>query len=214
MLDREITHAELIRHAHDLIACVEAGSPIIVAHIDRLCAFAVPLCGESILSAHRHGHYIGMMVKACPPLREERYVDTLDFAGILLLCLSGGIINNEPTTQRGKRYSYLRYAHPRDISEDMRIRLNRIIANAPEDQAVGFAKRSAFRSYCRSNLKLRAPIAGMKDPKLSRVEAVKLARSLFETSTLSDLTHLNAAEYEALLTNMFAAADRYHGEVT
>lgn len=215
MLDRRITLADLIRHCEHLIACVEAGSAIQPVDIEKLCALA-PLAGDSLLRAEFRECYpssIAMMVRASPPLREVRLLDVLDFAGVQLLCATGAIINNEPTTANGKRYSYLRIEHSSDASPDKRIRLNRIIANAPEDKAVGFGRSGDFRSYCRQNLKLRAPIRSMKEPKLGRSAAIQLARVLYDTSMMYETWQVSSDAYAALIARMFAAADRYHGKV-
>lgn len=115
----------------------------------------------------------------------------MDFACVLLMCLAGGRLVNVPTPVGEKTYAYLRYEHPTDMASGQRVRLGRIIIDAPPDKAVGFAGRGAFRDYRRSNLKLRKPIKSMKDPELGREEAIKLARALYEVNPIAGLTYLS-----------------------
>jgi hypothetical protein len=93
------------------------------------------------------------------------------------------------------------------MASGQRVRLGRIIIDAPPDKAVGFAGRGAFRDYRRSNLKLRKPIKSMKDPELGREEAIKLARALYEVNPIAGLTYLTGDAYEVMLRDVFAAAD-------
>jgi hypothetical protein len=214
MLDR-IQPVEFIRHIQHLLNSAKADR-FAAADAIRLCEFAVPLCGDSLTSARwcADEKMVAFKVNHHPPLRQDRTCDLLEFTGTLLLCLGGGRLVNVTTPSGGKVYAYLRYEHPSDKTEDKRIRLNRIILDAPEDKAVGFVVRKAFRDYRRSNLKLRKPIKGMEDPKLGREAAIILARALYEASPPEGLSHvLSADAYEALLRETFNAADRCHGDV-
>lgn len=145
-----------------------------------------------------------------PPLREDRLMNTLDFAALALMCVAGARVVADTTTSGRKLYSYLRYEHPTDFSDDMRVRINRIIIDAPPEQAVGFVNRKAYRNYYRDNLKLRKPIAAMQEPKCGRETAIVLARSLYEANTPESLSYLSANGYETLLRDLFAAADHHH----
>jgi hypothetical protein len=201
---------ELVRHILHLLHSARAGR--LSEHDSRtLCEIVSTLGGHTIIEPRPiTADEVAFRPLHNPPLRGDRCLNTLDFAALSLMSVAGARIVADTTTSEGKLYSYLRYEHPTDISDDMRIRVNRIIINAPPEQAVGFVDRKAFRNYCRDNLKLRKPIAGMQDPKLGREAAIKLARSLYEATSPASLSYLSAEGYEALLREVFATADHYH----
>jgi len=206
---------EFIRHIQRLLSSAKADR-ITDADAIRLCEFAVLLCGDSFTSARWciDEKMVAFKVRHHAPLVKDRTCDLLEFAGTLLLCLAGGRLVNVTTSSGGKVYAYLRYEHPSDKTEDQRVRLNRILLDAPQDMAVGFVTRKAFRDYRRSNLNLRKPIKGMEEPKLGREAAIILARTLYEANHREGLSHvLSADAYETLLRETFNAADRCHGDV-
>lgn len=204
---------ELIRHVQHIVQAAKAGR-IAPAAVARLCDFW-PLASDSFRSASpiNGREKVGMVMnhnpQSNPPAERPRIVDAVFFAAVLLMCLPGGRISIESTRSNGKLYYYLRYEHPTDLSEDMRIRLNRVIIDAPADSAVAFV--GDHHDYSLTNLRLRAPIPSMQDPKLGRTAAIKLARSLYEASPPSGLSYLSADGYEALLTEVLEVATSYHG---
>ncbi len=212
MLDKPQS-IELVRHIQRMLHAAKTG------HIDHdaaihLCDFA-PLAGESITRARwrEDENAIGVMVKheplSNPPVENDRLIDPLFFAAVLLMCLAGGNIIVESTRANGKLYYYLRYEHPHDKSEDKRIYLIRVIADAPPNQAVRFI--GDYHSLCLRNLALGAPAPRMKDPKLGRADAIKLARELYEANHPAGLEYLSPEGFEAFLTEVLTTATAYHG---
>lgn len=213
MLERSpIAHIELVRLSQAFTHRVTTGS-LSDDDTRRLCELVSAIFGEMLLEPRVYSaNVIGFRPLHNPPLRTDRTMNTLDFAALSLMCVAGARVVEDTTTTDGKLYSYLRYEHPNNLSDDMRIRVNRIILNAPPEQAVGFVNRKAYRNYCRDNLKLRKPISGMQEPKCGRETAIKLALSLYEDNTPDSLSYLSAHGYELMLRDLFAAADRYHAE--
>jgi hypothetical protein len=204
------TAIELVRHIQHLLHSARAGR--LSEHETRtLCEIVSTLSGHTILEPHSlTADVVAFRPLHNPPLRGDRCLNTLDFAALLMMSVAGAYIVEDTATSGGKKYSYLRYEHPTDMSDDMRIRVNRIVINAPPEQAVGFVDRTAFRNYCRDNLKLRKPITGMQDPKLGRDAAIKLARALYAAAPPQSLSYLSAEGYEASLREVFTTADHYH----
>lgn len=213
MLERSpVTHIDLLRLSQNFTYRIATGS-LSDGDAWRLCEVVSAVFGEMLLEPRVYSaNVIGFRPLHNPPLRADRTMNTLDFAALSLMCVAGARVVEDTTTSGGKVYSYLRYEHPNDFSDDMRIRVSRIILNAPPEQAVGFVNRPAYRNYCRDNLKLRKPISGMQEPKCGRETAIKLALSLYDAYTPNSLSYLSAQGYEAMLRNLFAAADRYHAE--
>lgn len=214
MLDRPQA-IELVRHVHHILQAARDGR-LTDTDVQRLCTFW-PLASGSFLSAeHLPGEQaVAMMMnhnpQSNPPAENPRIVDTLFFAAILLMCLTGGRLSIESTRSNGKLYYYLRYEHPTELSEDMRIRLNRVVIDAPDDRAVAFI--GDHHDYRLANLRLRAPIPNMQEPKLGRVAAIKLARKLYEENPPAELSYLSPDGYEALLQEVLQTATEYHGKL-
>lgn len=212
MLDKPQS-IELIRHIQSMLHAAKTGL-IPDALAIRLCEFA-PLAGDSIARAQwrEAQNAIGVMVKHAPlsnpRVENDRFIDVLFFAAVLLMCLVGGNIIVESTRANGKLYYYLRYEHPHDKSEDKRIYLIRVIADAPQDQAVRFI--GDYHSLCLRNLALGAPAPRMKDPKLGRADAIKLARELYEANHPAGLEYLSSEAFEVFLTEVLTTATAYHG---
>lgn len=212
MLDRPKA-IELVRHVQRIVQVAKTDR-LTHADIQRLCTFW-PLASGSFLDAapYRDEEAVAVLMnhnpQSNPPAENPRIVDALFFAAILLMCLTGGRLSIESTRSNGKLYYYLRYEHPTALSEDMRIRLNRVLIDAPEDRAVAFI--GDHHDYRLANLRLRTPIPNMQEPKLGRNAAVKLARKLYEENPPAELSYLSADGYEALLREVLEAATEYHG---
>lgn len=197
---------DLIRHVKRMLSDATAGR-LPESDAIKLCEFAAPFCGESFTEVRWLNGAVGMMLKH-PAATGFRNVRALDFAAVTLMCLPGGCINHVPSGNAP--YSYLRYEHPDDISPGKRVRLNRIITNAPGDRSVAFVK--GYHDYFRENFKMTRPrVSEEADPELGRDEAIALARKLYEANPQPTLAYLSADGFEALLREVFAVADVVHG---
>lgn len=178
----------LIRHVQAMIQ--ESHGGIVPTKCSRrLCELASSVCNDSFSEVAwlADAGVVGMMVRH-PALTQYRTIEAMYFAGVALMCLVGGRINNVPTNPGNKTYSYLRLEHPDDISKRKRVRLNRIVTDAPRDRDVKFV--GDHHSYCTGNLiftKARSRDAGVEDDAgLGREDAIQLIKGLELARTSSE----------------------------
>ncbi|QND71271.1 hypothetical protein [Tardiphaga robiniae] len=184
--------------------------------IKELCCLALKVCPDSLLSAapSRNGSCVAFKVRhgkhGKSQHRHARLIGTLDFCWLVLMLIAGCRLVSVPAGV--PPFSYLRVEHPENMSPNMRIRLGRIIMDAPANQQVAFKGRGTFRSLLRSNQMLRAPSRKSDaKPKLGRAEALELSRQLYAGGERPPIEDVHAGDFVAAVRNMLAVADRFDG---
>jgi hypothetical protein len=205
---------ELIDVVRQCVAALKSNSDV-EAVARRLCE--VLPTGKSFVEANPRngGRVVAFKLhhkpRTNPPTTELRRADLLSFAGMRLMDLvgRGRRFRFEPIQDKKLLY-YIRFCVP-GRGKGARIYFTRIVRNTLPGQDTPFARD--HHSYLYKDLKWTKSNPRLPPSRLGRADAIKRARGLYQENPPRGLL-MTAEEYEALLWEVFSAADRTHGGET
>ncbi len=204
------------RAAIQAAASRDAASVANIANqLNALCLLKRPNGRRSFLSVKptREGNAINVMIDHRPrkhrKVTRPRELDTIGFVAFLLMH-SVGISCSFHILREG--LYYLRIEAPRESKGDsrtgLRMFVSRVVMNARPGEDAPFAGDDHY-SYRLADLKAAKSRTYLPPSEYGREQAIVLAVAMFER--VHPQGDLSKEEFAALLREVFAAADSYHG---
>jgi hypothetical protein len=188
----------------------------IAEQLDALCLLKRTGGRRSFLSAKptREGEAVNVMVAhnpaKHPKVTRPREFDTIGFIGHLLMHSVGISYSFHPLKE--DRY-YLRAERPRQKGqsrEGLRVFVSRVVLNAQPGEDAPFAGDD-HHSYRLADLRAAKSRTYLPRAEYGREQIIVLAVVMFERVCPHGRDGLSKDEFGALLREVFAAADSYHG---